>query len=279
LRIDWHLHSHFSDGRDDPGRVVRRAVERGVRCLALTDHDTVAGLPLAEAAIREHGWAVRLVPGMELTARWDGREVHVLGLGFDPAHPAIVSWEERMNASRWARALAVLERLDAAGAPVPESMLRSELGPAPAPTRQHLARAIVKSGHARGVRTAFARFLVRKGLAHVPMVVPALEEAVEAIHVAGGIASLAHAGRYGSLSGGYVPLAEVGLDALEVGHPAHDGTWRHHLLQAVQQMGLGATSGSDDHGEASVGAPEDVPAAWLDPLLQASSRLAGLLAN
>ena len=254
-------------------------MERGVRCLALTDHDTVAGLSRAAQAIRENGWAVRFVPGMELTARWDDREVHVLGLGFDPLHPAIEAWERRMNVSRWERALAVLERLAAAGAPVPESLLRAELGPAPSPTRQHLARAIVKAGHARGVRTAFARFLVRKGAGYVPMAVPSLEEAVEAIHAAGGVASLAHAGRYGSLSGGYEPLAKVGIDALEIGHPAHDGTWRHHLLQAVRDLGLGATSGSDDHGESSPGPPEDVPATWLDPLFHASPRLAGLLAN
>lgn len=279
MRLDWHLHSHFSDGRDEPARVVRRAVDRGVRCLALTDHDTVAGLPLAEATIRENGWAVRFIPGMELTARWDEREVHVLGLGFDPGHPAIVDWEHRMNASRWERALAVLDRLEAAGAPVPEALLREELGPAPAPTRQHLARAIVRAGHARGVRTAFARFLVRKGLGYVSMQVPSLEEAVEAIHAAGGIASLAHAGRYGSLSGGYEPLAKIGIDALEIGHPAHDGTWRHHLLRAVQDLGFGATAGSDDHGESTPGPPEDVPATWLEPLLQASPRLSGLLAN
>ena len=274
MRLDWHLHSHFSDGRFEPARVVRAALERGVRVMALTDHDTVAGLSAAAEEIRLQGWSIQLVAGMELTARWGDREIHVLGLGFDPSHPAIREWENRLTRARWDRAIGVLERLEAAGFFISESCLRDEMGPATAPTRQHLARAIVRAGVARSARAAFARFLVRKGVAHVSMVVPDLKEATEAIHAAGGVTSLAHAGRYGPLSGGYVALAKVGLDALEIVHPAHDGGWRAHLLQEAQALGLGATSGSDDHGEVPAQPPTLVPHSWIEPLIETSQALA-----
>lgn len=186
---DLHVHSSASDGLLTPAEVVARAAASGLRALALTDHDTVAGLPEAIAAGREHGVAV--IPGVELSVLWQRRTFHIVGLGVDPADPTLQAGLERMQQARQARSVAIGERLERAGLSGALEGARAMAGGAEI-TRAHYARWMVESGQVRGHEEAFQRYLRRgrPGYVHGDWV--AMEEGIEWIRRSGGIAVLAH---------------------------------------------------------------------------------------
>ena len=187
-RVDLHTHSHHSDGVLSPGALVALLAEAGVGLCALTDHDTVAGLAEASAAARTRG--VTLVPGIELSARWRGRGVHILGLGIDPAGEPIRHAAANLLALRQARAREIAARLDRAGAPGGAALER--LAGHAAPTRMHFARTLVELGAARDLPRAFSRWLGRGRPGHVDAEWPELAATVATITAAGGAAVLAH---------------------------------------------------------------------------------------
>jgi len=155
-QVDLHLHSTASDGTLDPAALVPYVAARGVKLMALTDHDTVAGIEAAAAAARDLDLA--FVAGVEISASWRGRSIHVLGLAIDPASPALARALAAQQARREARAERIASRLDAAGAPG-STALAEIRADGSLPTRTHFARKLVALGMAADMGSAFERWL------------------------------------------------------------------------------------------------------------------------
>lgn len=259
--IDLHLHSTASDGRLAPRELVALLAQRGVKVFALTDHDTVAGLPEAAAAAADHG--LHLLRGTELSAEWLGRTIHVVGLGIQPEEPTLVAMLERLATCRAARATLIAARLDRAGAPgtaALEQALQAVGGPSPGSTalarvtRTHLARALVALDAAPDLDGAFTRWLGQRGRAYVPAGWPPLAEVTAAIVAAGGAPVLAHPLRYTLSSGQRRRLAQefkaAGGAALEVVVGGHAAAQVEAATGLALRAGLAGSIGSDFHDPA-----------------------------
>jgi predicted metal-dependent phosphoesterase TrpH len=243
---DVHMHSHHSDGQLSPHQLMHFMSTQGIRCAALTDHDTLAGLDEAQRAAAE--LHMQFIPGIELSCEWLGRTLHVLGLHIDAQHPALISLSAELLELRLRRVKAYLKRLQAVGID-----LSLNLSPAPtrAWTRTHLAEALVQQGHASQLKSAFKRFLGSNGCAYVPTSWPTLARIVRCIGDAGGLAVLAHPLRY-TLSSGqrrqllreFQDLGGCGLEVISGGMaPKDQETTRGLALRS----GLKVTRGSDCH--------------------------------
>lgn len=254
VKVDLHSHSSASDGALAPTELVEAAVEGGVGLLALTDHDTVAGLAEARAAARARGLA--FVDGIELSAVWNGTTLHVLGLGIDPAAPALREALVGQAAARHARADAIAAKLDKLGLSDAVAHARAAVavprasGPV-ALTRTHFAQGLVATGAAADFGEAFDRWLGRGKRAYVKGAWCELDAACGLIQAAGGHASLAHPLRYRLSSGALRRLIDAfraaGGAALEV----VSGRAAPHQVAALtahaRRAGLAATAGSDFH--------------------------------
>lgn len=242
---DLHSHTTFSDGALTPEALTALAARRGVRVLAVTDHDTTAGLTRAAAGARAAG--LTLVTGIEISAHWT-REVHVLGHFIDPEHPALLAALAQRATERQARVREIGARLASAGVPIDVDALLAEVaGQAGNVGRPHVARALLAAGHVASLDEAFRIYLGRDGLAYVP--VPRLDAptAIALIHDAGGTASLAHPGIEG-IDEQLPALVEAGLDGLEIRHPAHDADRVSRYAGLAGLLRLCPTGGSDFHG-------------------------------
>lgn len=249
---DLHLHSHHSDGLLPPAALMRLAAERGVGTAALTDHDTTQGCAEAAAACAAAG--LRFVPGVEVSAGWNGISLHVLGLGVDPASTALESHLAGIRNARRERLAEIGERLERrAGLPGREVAAGVCAGAA-VPTRLHLARALVSLGHARDEAEAFAKWLGRGTPGHVPMEWPEVGAAIAALHAAGGKAVLAHPHRYGASGGALRRLVTAFRDAggqgLEVSMGGMSPRDRDRLATLARSHAMLASTGSDFHDPA-----------------------------
>jgi predicted metal-dependent phosphoesterase TrpH len=249
--IDLHLHSTASDGRLDPESLVRHAQDCGVRMMALTDHDTTAGLSAAAAAAAGLGMA--FVPGIELSADWRGRCIHVLGLAIDPCATGLERGILRLAGERERRAVEIARRLDAAGAPGTEALrrIREQTG---LPTRTHFARMLSELGFAHSMAEAFERYLGHGRPAAVKSDWPALAEALAWILDAGGVAVLAHPLRYKLSGGARRELARefkaLGGAAAEVVCGGASPAQIEQAASLVLRTGLAGSVGSDFHDPA-----------------------------
>jgi predicted metal-dependent phosphoesterase TrpH len=257
---DLHAHSSASDGALAPKALVDEAARRGVTTFALTDHDTTRGLAAAQARAAELG--IELIPGIELSVSEDQgrRQMHILGLGIDPAHPELVRVAADLDGQRVRRVQAMVERLRELGIEIDAAQVRERAGDA-ALGRPHVARVLVASGVCRDADEAFARFLGRGRPAFVPRLGLCARDAIAAIHESGGVASLAHPNLSvgvdapGGLEAFVDRVAGAGLDGLEVEHPSHTPAMRKRLRRMARAYGLLATGGSDFHGDRTQDAP------------------------
>jgi 3',5'-nucleoside bisphosphate phosphatase len=245
--IDLHVHSNASDGTDSPANVMLRAARAGLDVMALTDHDTQAGVAEACAALPT---GLTLLPGMELSCQLDGRSVHLLGYLFDPADPALRAETAQIRDDRVYRARAMVDRLRELGANVSWEEVTAIAGDAVI-GRPHLARALAAAGAIADPADAFtAEWIGDGGRAFVDRYAPGLTRALGLVRAAGGVSVLAH-----PRSPGYeIPdaviaeLAGAGLGGIEVFHPDHDKAERDRLTGLARSLDLISTGGSDDHG-------------------------------
>jgi len=247
--IDLHTHSHCSDGSLAPGELVERAANSGVRMLALTDHDTLAGLAEARATADRLG--IRLVPGVEISASWRHQSIHVLGLWIDPASSALAAALSAQAERRRVRMRRMCAALSRARLPGDELLAAVEAYPG-VPTRSHLAAELMQQGHVRRTQDAFRKYLGRGRPAHVAADWPALEEVVGWVREAGGDACLAHPARYALSSGGRKRLASdfamAGGTALEVVSGGNGAQNAAACAALALAFGLRGSVGSDFHG-------------------------------
>jgi predicted metal-dependent phosphoesterase TrpH len=250
--IDLHLHTTASDGRSTPSELVDEAAGAGLTVMAVTDHDTTASVEDVRQRARARG--IDAVPGIEVTAVEDGRDVHVLGYFIDPSDEALGSFLAGQRSARVARVVAIGERLAALGMPIDLEPLLKTVGGSSARSvgRPQVARALIAAGYVADTREAFDKWLGRDCPAFVPRSGPSPERVIEAIHAAGGLASLAHPGRT-NIDARIPALAHAGLDALEVYHSDHSGDAVERYRAMARALGLLATGGSDFHGDPAHG--------------------------
>jgi len=201
--------------------------------------------------VRQHAGraGIAVVPGIEITSVHDERDVHILGYFFDELNPDLARLLQRQREQRVDRARAIAERLTRLGCPIDiDRLLELAARPGVSVGRPWIARALVESGHVSSLQEAFDRFLATGQPAFVPRVGPSPADVVGAIHAAGGVASMAHPGttRQPRLID---PLAEAGLDAIEVYHSDHTIEMQEDALEAARRLRLAISGGSDYHGE------------------------------
>ena len=260
--IDLHTHSTASDGTLPPEQVIEAAAQCGLKALALTDHDTIGGIPAAREAGERLG--IRIITGVELSAFQDDHEVHVLALHLshlDTLHKPL----EDLRASRFSRAEKIVEKLNALGIPITldEVLLQANGG---AVGRPHVARALIARGVVHDFRDAFMRYLGGNGSAFVPKDRLSIEDAIAIAHDAGALAIWAHPGDGGRREQ-LEPLVASGLDGVEIRHPSHSGEDIKRLQALTDFFGLVPSGGSDWHG--AMEGPRrlgmmNVPAEWLE---------------
>ncbi len=230
--------------------MVRRAAAAGLNALALTDHDTVAGVAAAAAALPS---GLALISGMELSCRRDGHSVHLLAYLFDPEHEDLAAETRAIRQSRVERARAMVAKLNELGVPVTWEQVTALAGDGVI-GRPHIARAMIAAGVVSSIDEAFTpEWIGPGGRAHVRRRALDPAGAIALVRSAGGVTVLAHP--HAVTRGWMVPddliseLAHAGLDGVEVDHPDHDAAQRDELLTVARRLGLAATGGSDDHGE------------------------------
>ncbi len=259
--VDLHMHSTASDGSDAPEAVAALAERNGLRVIALTDHDSLDGIPAAAARAEAAG--IRLIPGVELSVYEEGTDVHLLAYGFDPADGALRAAIARYRESRRERARKILARLKGLGIRVPMEEVET-IARGGALGRPHVAEALLRAGHVDSFNEAFQRFLGTHAPAYVGKTAVSLEEATRVVREAGGVTVLAHPGTLNRdhLIPGW---ARRGLDGLEVWHSKHDASAVARYQSYAKLHGLLMTGGSDYHGErtpsvtiGSVAVPEGV---------------------
>jgi 3',5'-nucleoside bisphosphate phosphatase len=258
--VDLHAHSTASDGGFPPSELIARALAMRLSAVALTDHDTVAGL--AEARVAGDAGGMTVIAGVELSAFDGDREIHILGLHLDA--PARMAEPLAMfQSSRMTRAEAIVGALNKVGVPVTmDAVLAQAAGGTVG--RPHVARALVAGGWVQTQREAFDRYLGADRVAYVEKHRLSSGDAVRLIHESGGIAVFAHPGREGTLAR-IQTLAAVGLDGVEVLHPSQGAEDVARLSAIADHLGMLRSGGSDWHGAAdgsrALGAMR-VPATW-----------------
>jgi hypothetical protein len=253
--IDLHCHTTASDGTLSPQDLVARALRDTVDVIAVTDHDTTDGIAAAVAAGDELG--VRVVGGIEVSARTPDRNVHVLGYFIDPTSLELRAALRRLHESREERARRIVRRLNDLGYPITTADVEAQAG-GRVIARPHIARALVARGLVSSVKEAFApQLLADGGRADVPKETLTPVEAVRLIRTAHGAPVIAHAavGHHDGEARG-VPvdlideLCDAGLAGIEVDHPDHPPLICERMRALAADRGLIVTGGSDFHGDA-----------------------------
>lgn len=248
--IDLHTHSTASDGTLTPRALVDLAAAKGLEALALTDHDTLAGIP--EAAERARQVELTFVPGIELGASCDGlRDIHVLGYYVVPGDLRLAGALSWLRSCRWTRAQRIVARLNELGVDLTFDQVRNHVT-SDSVGRPHVARALVEAGHASSLGEAFRRWLVPGAPAYVEKPHLTMRQVIDLIRGVGGIAVLAHPATLkldpNELRGLLLTLSDQGLQGIEAHWSKHE--WAEACLyeEMANRLGLLVTGGSDFHG-------------------------------
>lgn len=224
---------------------MERAAELGIAALAITDHDTISGLSEAAATSLFHG--IAFLNGVEITSGLDMLEVHVVGLGIKPESPLLCEALNALALGRIRRLDLMLEKLESLGITITrDNVIARTVG---AVGRMHIAQELQDAGHVRTTQEAFDRFIGRGKPAFVPSTRMPCEEAVEAIHAAGGLAFIGHPG-LGGVRKKLPQLLTLPFDGIEAYHPQHKPGRIDEFIQLAEANGLLVSGGSDCHGRA-----------------------------
>lgn len=255
LDYDLHCHSTFSDGTLTPTEVVERAAGRDVKVLALTDHDDTAGLAEARTAAIQHG--MKFINGVEISVSWRKHTLHIVGLGIDPDYPPLQAGLRTVRSGRGIRAQKMADELAKVGiGGVYQGALKHATNPNMV-GRTHFARYLVEAGHCKDVKSVFNRFLATGKPGYVPHQWADLADAISWITGSGGVAVLAHPGRYmvGKHSMGrqtmhvlLTEFVELGGRGVEVVTGSHTPEQYAEFARYAEEFNLLSSCGSDFHG-------------------------------
>lgn len=275
MKVDLHCHSNVSDGLLPPAEVARRAADRGVELLALTDHDDVAGLAEARAAFEARG--LRFLDGSEISVSWrDDASFHVVGLGIDPKHPELVAGLKSIRDGRDGRAHRIADELEKIGIHGAYEGAARYAEKASIISRAHFARFLVERKLSPDVKRVFDHYLAKGKPGYVPHEWASVEDALRWIGGAGGVAVLAHPLRYrvdrDELRVFLGVFRDLGGQGIEVACGAHTPEEVQECARLARHFGLKASVASDFHGPgesyADLGMtpplPDDLVPIWRD---------------
>lgn len=246
MKIDLHTHTTRSDGNTPPRELMRLARQAGIGVLAVTDHDTTEAL--GECMDEGARLGMRVLAGIELSSRFEGKDVHVLGYGFDPAAPALRERLEGLHRSRRERVNRICARLGEVGVALdPQDVLREAGGKSVG--RRHVARALLRKGLVKSLEEAFGRYLGADSPAYVPAHEMTPREARDLVRAHGGLAVLAHPGFLDDDALVERLLDEARFDGIEVFHRYESSTRYRIYLDLARRRNLLVTGGSDFHGD------------------------------
>ncbi|HHF3131858.1 TPA: PHP domain-containing protein [Vibrio diabolicus] len=250
MRIDLHSHTTASDGRLEPKDLVERALSFDIEVLAITDHDTVDGLALAKQYVQDNNLPIKIINGIEISTVWQNKDIHIVGLNIEPENEQLSALIEQQKQHRITRSELIAERLQKATREGVLEEVRQIAGDAPV-TRAHFAKWLVDNGYAKTMQMVFKKYLTRNNPGYVPPNWCSMKDAVDAIHAAGGLAVLAHPGRY-KLTAKWIKrllaaFVEANGDAMEVAQPQQAQQERRNLADYAIQYKLLASQGSDFH--------------------------------
>ena len=249
-RLDLHSHTKCSDGGLLPQELIDRAVNFQLDILAITDHDTVAAIDIANEYIVDQNIPLKLVNGIEISTAWHGFEIHIVGLNIDNKSPELLQLIERQQQAREDRALAMGDKLTKCGFDDIYDQAKAIAGEGSI-TRAHFAKVLVRQGHVSAMQKAFDKYIGKGQRAFVKPNWCSIEEAVSVIHAAGGSAVIAHPVRYGLstkwLRRLVVHFKEESGDGLEIVLPQMGNEQRKLMLSFCLEYDLKASMGSDFH--------------------------------
>jgi predicted metal-dependent phosphoesterase TrpH len=266
-RIDLHVHSSASDGEHAPAEVARRAAAAGLDVIALTDHDTLAGVEPARVA-GEVG--LRVIAGCEFSVAAPWGEMHLLAYFLPLQDAALHAFLREQRACRRARGETIVRKLQRLGVGLTDADVRSAAGEG-AVGRPHVARALINRRFVSNVTEAFDRYLGLGRPAYVAKTLPPLGAVVDLVRATGGVSAAAHLKERADRQS-LVALKAAGVDAVEVVHPAHDARARRRVEEGAREVGMLLTGGSDWHGASRVDESRGelgvltVPEAWLEAI-------------
>ncbi|TCL35907.1 hypothetical protein EV210_110152 [Anaerospora hongkongensis] len=243
MAADLHIHTTASDGRLAPQEVIARAVERGLTFIAITDHDTIDGLLLVS---HSNILPLTIIPGIEFSTDLPYNEVHVLGYCIDVTNLTLQAQLQLIIQDRLTRVEKMVKRLQELGYHISLARVQEIAGTAKALGRPHVAKALVENGYFSTVQDVFNGLLEKNGPAYIPHYKLSPKEVIDLIHLAGGLAILAHPGLVGS-DAIVQEIIALGIDGLEVHHPSHDEAQTNKYAALAEANGLVITGGSDFH--------------------------------
>ena len=241
---DLHLHTLHSDGAQSPATMAARAAELGIAAMAITDHDTTAGVAEAAQAAAQAG--ITFLTGVEISAQLRDIEVHILGYGMEPGHVGLVHLLEQLRGGRHLRIDAMVAKLRECGLEVAPHLESVDADPTIG--RMHLAKALQAMGAVAEAQEAFDRYLNPGRPAWVPLAAAPVAEAVDVIHEAGGLAFVAHPGLRRHTRKLVPELLTLPFDGIEAFHISYSAGRTDEYLQLAQARGLLVCGGSDCHG-------------------------------
>lgn len=249
--IDLHTHTNQSDGQHSPRELVRLAKAAGLQTIAVTDHDTVAGV--AEAIQEGQELGVEVVPGIELSTTVDKGEIHMVGLWIDHTNPELLQMTAKMQGGRDSAARQMVEKLQAMGLEKVKFERVRELAGEASIGRPAIAQAMLEQGYIQKFEEAFtSEYLAHGGKAYVPRHKLLPEDGVRLVHHAGGVAVLAHPTYTHDLPRALANLRTAGLDGMEVYYSGYTPAIRSTLRKLARTYGLLPSGGSDYHGVPSM---------------------------
>jgi hypothetical protein len=247
-RVDLHAHTTASDGLLTPAALLERAVEAGLATIAMTDHDTAAGVREVQGLPGGVPGGLEVIPGIEVSAYVGDRDLHVLGFFIDPRAAALLEYEEERRVQRTERLKQIVAGLQAGGLAITLDEVYAQPGGDSAPGRPHVARVLIAKGYGSTMGDVFKRLLGKGGPGYVPYPKPEAGEAVTLIKAAGGLAVIAHPG-LDDLDGHLDALVDKGMAGIEVFHPEHDAAARARYHAFADRRGIAVSGGSDFHGD------------------------------
>ncbi|SDP02835.1 PHP domain-containing protein [Desulforhopalus singaporensis] len=250
MSIDLHIHSTMSDGTMTPTEIVRLAASRGLKAIALTDHDTADGVE--EAMNTGEKCGVEVISGIELSVKYKQQNIHLLGYFFDHTDQVFLEALTRLQQGRVERNKKIVKKLNDLGISVDLEELISTAGNGQM-GRPHIARHLIQKGYVATMEQAFTELLGQHGRAYVSRFIYQFPEASGFIKNAGGLTVLAHpynlVQQHVEVNRLLQELADLGLDGIEVYYPSHPRKFKKELRKIAAQRSLFVTGGSDYHGD------------------------------
>jgi len=247
IEYDLHIHTTASDGMLTPLQVVDQAVKRKLTGIAITDHDTIEGLPAAISYNQTRGYGLDIIPGIELNTEYNEAEVHILGYYIDYTQTALLQYLEHLKAARYHRAEKMVQRLRKMGFML-EFQRVQQIAGSDLIARPHIARALIEKGYVFSVKEAFDKYISKGRPAYVPRYKFKPEKAIELIRQAGGVSVLAHPGLLQS-DVLVEKVIHMGIEGIEAYYPEHSSRETRKYLDMAAYRGLLVTGGSDFHGD------------------------------